>query len=1045
MNCPALLLELAATLTRASVQAGVLVVVILLAQRGLRRWLSPGWQHALWLLVLVRLTVVYSPPSVFSWENLTDRGLRRIAATTEAVSRRGPAGADRVPVAVASPVPAAVPETTTTSAAGAAIGVMPVPELTEASVVPVRESAGGMAKRGGWVVLAWLIVAGVLLARLLAANLRFAARTRHSMRVRDERVLRLADSCARQLGLRRGVPLFETDQVETPCLFGVWSPRVLLPTGLAAALSPDELRHVLLHELAHLKRRDLLVQAWFGVVTCLHWFNPLVWLAAECCRRDRELACDAHVLAAVGATEAPQYGRTILKLVNDAPPASGSLAAAGILENRAELRRRIAMIGAFGFRRGSAALAITVALVLAACSWTGRSTDRAWTGFRPLNLTTNLDYPPGRGRGGGSATPDFAGMWEQIPRGRQEFLGVPFEVEGLIRLAGEMVGRNGWSFRPNAGEIPVNQRFVRLYLLHSTYYAARENDPVSRIWIHYTDGRREKLDVLFGRHVRNWHRQKHDYPVNLGDPDTRVVWTGQNPESAKYGKSHRLIVSSLRNPRPDAEVRSLELVSAQGLATHVVLGLTLGGPDLPQAWRREPKVVEAEHPPGNRLVFQAVDGDSGAPLAGFRLDLEGSEEQSHIIFGRSVTDASGRAELRYPAGDFRAFDIWVSRDGFVPKIVHWETRERGPLPAEYVYRAERGRQLGGRVIDAEGQPVVGAQITLGGPPLRFPDGQVEVLALERATLATDASGRWEFRGVPVAMTNLSGIHLMVRQPGFFASTLTADRMEAGPDVRLRPLPAGPVIRGVVVDDSGKGVSADLSVGTSGATGYETTRTLISEADGRFEVRDLAYASRYRLEASALGCGSMTVDFSVMEATNEWRITLPAVQPLTGKVVDPDGRPLGGAVIDVYGSPADWLPGRQIRVDVGGTFQIAQPPGGPFSVRVSHPGYQTAGRTITPGGNREVLLKLVPEVRVSFVVSTSDHNAPLVHGRLLQQSAAEDGDFEVVAVVNEGRTSLRLPANGTEAVFRVASPGFKSTDVRVRLTGSDKEVKVALAR
>jgi hypothetical protein len=112
---------------------------------------------------------------------------------------------------------------------------------------------------------------------------------------------------------RRGVSLRETEALSVPTLAGLVRPAIWMPRAWLAQLSDAELRHVLLHELGHARRRDLLVQWLFSLAVCVHWFNPLAWLAARCARADREMACDAWVLARSQNVAPDEYGATLLK------------------------------------------------------------------------------------------------------------------------------------------------------------------------------------------------------------------------------------------------------------------------------------------------------------------------------------------------------------------------------------------------------------------------------------------------------------------------------------------------------------------------------------------------------------------------------------------------------------------------------------------------------------------------------------------------------------------------------------------------------------
>ena len=110
--------------------------------------------------------------------------------------------------------------------------------------------------------------------------------------------------------------LLESCAVGSPALHGLFRPRLLLPVGFAANFSTVELRFVFLHELAHLKRRDLLMNWAVVLLQVMHWFNPLVWFGFARWRADRELACDAMALEAAGEGQNKEYGRTILRLLD---------------------------------------------------------------------------------------------------------------------------------------------------------------------------------------------------------------------------------------------------------------------------------------------------------------------------------------------------------------------------------------------------------------------------------------------------------------------------------------------------------------------------------------------------------------------------------------------------------------------------------------------------------------------------------------------------------------------------------------------------------
>jgi hypothetical protein len=156
------------------------------------------------------------------------------------------------------------------------------------------------------------------------------------------------------------VTLIETEAIESPTLFGFVRPRLLLPAGLASSFTPQELRHVFLHELAHIKRHDVLA-GWvmLGLQT-LHWFNPLVWLAFHRLRADRELACDELALSYARPGENESYGLTIVKLLERFSQSAWAPSLAGILETKQQMKERISMIAKFHKTDRGLALALSL-------------------------------------------------------------------------------------------------------------------------------------------------------------------------------------------------------------------------------------------------------------------------------------------------------------------------------------------------------------------------------------------------------------------------------------------------------------------------------------------------------------------------------------------------------------------------------------------------------------------------------------------------------------------------------------------------------------
>ncbi|MCG8457472.1 MAG: M56 family metallopeptidase [Holophagales bacterium] len=127
---------------------------------------------------------------------------------------------------------------------------------------------------------------------------------------------------AANLGLRRLPPIRVGAAVPAPCVLGVLRPTVYLPAALLAGTGREHVRHVLYHELAHVRRGDTRAAALASLVRTLYWFHPFVWWAERRLHRLREPCCDRTVARALGEGTAA-YRRTLLLF------ATGQLVPAG--------------------------------------------------------------------------------------------------------------------------------------------------------------------------------------------------------------------------------------------------------------------------------------------------------------------------------------------------------------------------------------------------------------------------------------------------------------------------------------------------------------------------------------------------------------------------------------------------------------------------------------------------------------------------------------------------------------------------------------------
>ena len=323
MNSAALVLasmdELVGWLWRANWQAAVLAALVLLVVVLAGRRMAPAWRYALWLLVVVRLCLPMLPSSGVSVFNLM----------------RGSGGAG----VMSAPRPIDGSLFNVSVEYGPASGH--AAELP--GVAPTQTSWFALHWRAVLIGL-WLTGVAVLAAVVVVSHWRLARRIGRSSECIDEpEMIELVDRCRRELGMRHAVEVRISEAIGCPALFGVWRPVVLLPRDMFG-FDRDLLRFVLLHELAHVKRRDVPANWLLTAVAVVHWFSPLVHYVVARCRQERELICDQMVLGVVGQRQRHAYGRALIELFERLVGEPSPALAVGLFGGRSLIARRIEMI-----------------------------------------------------------------------------------------------------------------------------------------------------------------------------------------------------------------------------------------------------------------------------------------------------------------------------------------------------------------------------------------------------------------------------------------------------------------------------------------------------------------------------------------------------------------------------------------------------------------------------------------------------------------------------------------------------------------------------
>lgn len=341
----------------------LLILAVLLVRRLAKGRLSCVNRYALWAVVLLRLLLPFQLPFLPSL-GVTAADLPNVVELVE----RPFEGRISPPDAPNTPIYNRLPDLAPEDVTGSSFTQLPDDPYhgqytqrthsgeTVTTIVPIWT-------RYQSYVFVWTVGAVLIGGVILASNLRFARRLKKRRRALD-----LPD-CPLPVYLAEGLP--------SPCLFGLFRPAIYL-TPEAAALPPEQLGHVLAHELTHHAHLDHIWAAARCLCLALHWYDPLVWLSAVLSKRDGELACDEGAVERLGEGARIPYGRTLVGLVARAPrPGDLLQCSTAMTGGKKNIQRRIALLVKQPQTKTTALFAAAALVALAAVFAFGGGTGNA--------------------------------------------------------------------------------------------------------------------------------------------------------------------------------------------------------------------------------------------------------------------------------------------------------------------------------------------------------------------------------------------------------------------------------------------------------------------------------------------------------------------------------------------------------------------------------------------------------------------------------------------------------------------------------------------
>ncbi|WP_234123727.1 M56 family metallopeptidase [Clostridium hydrogenum] len=303
-----------------SIMATFVAIAILLIRVIFKGKIGVKGNYLIWLVLILRLVMPYTPKSQISFFNLinNNKSISKVINVSEA----------KINNKVIQP----------------SIQTASVNNHNNKIKRDIKDTTNEYLKVAAFIWILGVIILGL---KTMITAILFSHKLSFYKELRDVEILDIVRECKNKIKINKNIRVYKTSLVKVPGIFGVFKPKLLLPMNLDKQVELNELRYVIFHEISHIKRRDIEMSCFVFIIQTIHWFNPVLWYSFYKMGTDREIACDALAISALGESQSSNYGMTILKLVRGFKSSRAIYGMESFINSKDEIKRRIKMISKF--------------------------------------------------------------------------------------------------------------------------------------------------------------------------------------------------------------------------------------------------------------------------------------------------------------------------------------------------------------------------------------------------------------------------------------------------------------------------------------------------------------------------------------------------------------------------------------------------------------------------------------------------------------------------------------------------------------------------
>ncbi len=200
-------------------------------------------------------------------------------------------------------------------------------------------------------------------------------------------------NCMKIMHIKTAVELLYCPKINSPSLCGLIKPKILIPINIAKNIDTEDFKYIIMHELTHLKKKDLLINLITTLLSIIYWFNPIILYSFNKMRKDCEFSCDNHVISYLNEGENIQYGNVLIKVLELCGCSNRLTGTTSMVMNNSEIKRRIIMISRYKKISFKGILLGTIIIFFIGCIGIEINASKSTSTLQPTAPITNSTAP----------------------------------------------------------------------------------------------------------------------------------------------------------------------------------------------------------------------------------------------------------------------------------------------------------------------------------------------------------------------------------------------------------------------------------------------------------------------------------------------------------------------------------------------------------------------------------------------------------------------------------------------------------------------------